>query len=268
MSDKDGETIFVKFWKNSGLVGTISGPRISEGEIIELTDLKVDEWEGKLNLTATALTEVNFPEEDESEYPEASSSGGYQSKSLAMIHEGDFVESVGKIVKIYPNKFYYDSCPNPNCKKGIKIREVDERTEYFCEKGCSEALTQPPVPVARINGLFNDGYVTLRFTAMGKNAEKIIGLDSDKIKEEFDALYNGSEKEDDWEKVRDAGEVFVEAFESRMKEGFHKIKAVINMDKKYRGNIEMMINDIQEVDYKEESEKIKTRIMELIEEPA
>lgn len=269
MSDREGETIFVKFWDDSGLVGTVSGPRVNEGDIITITDLKGDVWNDKLSLNTTSLSEIQFPEDiDEEEYPDASfGGGGYQQKSLVMVKKGDFIEVVGKITRIYPSKFYYDSCPNPNCKKGVKIRQTEGRTEYYCEKGCSEALLEPPVPMAKLNGLFNDGYTTLRFTAMGDNAEKIIGLSSEKIKEEFDALYNTSEKSEEWEKVKDAGSTFVEAFESRMIEGFFRIKAVVNFDEEYRGNLELMINQIEEVDYKEEAEKIKAKILELIEEP-
>ena len=270
VSDKDGSSIYIKIWDDSGLVGIISGPRVSEGDIITLTDLKGNVYKEKLGLNTTSLSEIIFPEDEAVEdYPEVSfGKGEYQNKTLVMVHEGDNIEFVGKIVKIFPKKFYYDSCPAPNCKKGVKIRQTEGRTEYYCVKGCSEALIQPPVPVAIVNGLINDGYISLRFTAMGKFAEKIMGLTSEKIQEQFDALYNSSEKTDEWEKVKDAGETFVDAFESKMIDGFIRVKASVNLDVEYRGNIELMLDDIDDVDYKEEAEKVKARIMELIEDPA
>lgn len=265
MSDKEGSSIFVKIW-DADILSIITGPRVSEGDIITLTDLKVDEYKGQLGLNTTSLTELEWEDdEDPEEYPEVQRGGSYEEKTLLMAKENDRVEFIGKIVKIYSGKVYYDSCPNENCRKGITVRVNNGRTEYFCER-CNEVVSEPPVPIARLTGLVWDGTAVLRFTAMGDGAEKIVGHDAERMKREFDSLYEASEEDEEWGKIRDAGKIFVENFEDRMTGGFFKMKASVGVDKRYRGNVELLINEIEDVDYRVESQNRKEQIVELVEQ--
>lgn len=264
MSDKEGGSIFVKIW-DQDILAIVTGPRVSEGDIITLTDLKVDEYKGQLGLNTTSLTELDWEDdEDPDSYPNVQRGGSYEKKSLLMAEENDRIEFIGIIVKVYPNKVYYDSCPNENCRKGITVRINDGQTEYFCER-CNEVVDEPPVPIARITGLVSDGTGVLRFTAMGDCAEKIIGHDAERMKREFDSLYEASEEDEEWGKIRDAGKIFVENFEDRMMGDFFKMKASVSIDKQYRGNVELMINEMEDVDYQVEAQNLKTQIVELVE---
>ena len=51
-----------------------------------------------------------------------------------------------------------------------------------------------------------------------------------------------------------------------MMKGFIKARVAVNVDKAYRGNVELMINSIEELDYKTESDVIKSQIVELTQE--
>jgi hypothetical protein len=268
MSDRNGDSIFVKVW-NSDLAHAIDGPRVNQDDIITLTDLRVDSWKGNLGLNTTDMTELEFEDgADEEEFPEPTGAGGSTvEKHLVVAEAGDRLSFVGRMVRIYPGKPYYDSCPSPDCKKGVKVRVVQGRTEQYCPKGCQEALTQEPVPMPRVSGLISDGTAVLRFTALGEPAGKIIGLEPEQIKEEFDALYEGSSETDDWKKIKDASKIFTEAFEDRMLEGFAKIAVSVNLDEEYRGNIELMVNSLEEVDYDLEAQAAREKILELAAEP-
>jgi hypothetical protein len=268
MYDLDGKLIFVKIW-NPDLAHAIDGPRVSEGDVITLTDLRVDSWKGRLGLNASDLTELKFPDGAEpDEYPEPTvSAAGGEDKHLVVAEPGDRISFVGRAVRIYPGKPYYDSCPNPDCRKGVKTRTVQGRDEQYCPNGCEEALTQAPVPIAKVNGLMSDGTAVLRFTALGGTAEKIIGLEADKIKEEFDSLFEGSTEDDEWKRIKDAAKVFTEAFEDQMLAGFAKISASVNLDENYRGNLEMMVNSLEPVDYEAEGDSLRGKILEVAAEP-
>jgi hypothetical protein len=269
ISDKDGNSIFLKVWRED-LVNMIDGPRVNEGDIITATDLRVDSWQGRLGVNTTDITEIIFADdENPDEYPEISfgSPSGVvpEDKHLVVTRDGDRIKFVGKIVRIYGQKPYYDSCPNPTCLKGIKTRE-DGST--YCVNGCEQALTQPPVPVARVSGLIADGTAVLRFSAMGSAAEKIVGLSPQTIKDEFDALYNSSEETEDWKRTGDAAKVFTEVFQDRMLQGFVKVIATAKLEKDYRGTLELMIYEIEPTDYDKQAEIEKARIMEMVQEPA
>lgn len=266
LSDRAGNGIWLKLW-HQDLVDMVLGPRVREGQIIKATDLRVDSWQGNIGVNTTDISTIDFvDDEDPEEYPEVSgraSSGKADKKYLVDAEEGDTIQFVGKIVRIYNSKPYYDSCPSPNCRKGIKYKE--DGTTY-CPNGCEEALSQPPIPVAKCSGQMADGTAVIRFTAMGDAAEKIIGLDAEKIKEEFDALRESSTETEDWKKTSDAAKVFTDVFADRMIQGFVNVVANVRIEKDYRGSLEMMIYEIETTNYNKEAEMAKARIKQAVQE--
>lgn len=269
VSDKAGNAIFLKVWKQN-LVDMVSGSRLREGDIANFTYLRVNSWQGKLGVNTTNFSEFILQEDENQEaFPQITfgtpSGAVAKEKFIFQLKNKDRAKLTGKIIRIYDSKPYYDSCPNPDCLKGIKKR--DDGT-LFCPKGCVQINELPSIPVARCSGLIADGTGTLRFTAMGEAAEKVIGIDAVRIKEEFDALYASSSESEDQKKTKDASKTFIEVFSDEMMQGFVSVVGNVKIDNNFRGTLEMMIYTIEPTDYDKEAKVAEAAILEIVQEPA
>lgn len=169
LSDGTG-FVRVVFWNDS--ISLFEN--INQGDIIKVINAYVKENKfGKLELHISFRTKVRINPEDVN--PESiPSSSGIRKKSeridLVELKRDSFIRAFGIIVQIFKRNCFFTVCPE--CGKSVKANEGI----YMCK----EHGRVKPNKKMFVSYVLDDGTDNVRCTSFGRDAEIILGLETDK----------------------------------------------------------------------------------------
>lgn len=224
LGDESG-TIRVTLWDEQ----TQIAEKISEGNGIEIAGAyTVEDNQGNAELRLGDDVQVKMLDEDE--VPEVDDSNSMQTQEVAINEvnsEGNSYRVRGMLMKIYTSNPFYRVHP----ETGDTVRENDDG-EYVTDEG--EEVEGPEGRLA-VSGVIDDGTETIRTVFFGDQARKILEVDEEVEKEmDVDAVEEAAEKA--------AGKELVIEGRTRFNDYFDRI--------------EILANDIEEIETKDEIERM------------
>jgi ssDNA-binding replication factor A large subunit len=148
---------------------------------------------------------------------------------IGVLKEGDFAEVRGCMVQLFQRNPFYEVCPECSSRP-VKTEEKWE---------CKEHGTITPEFQMVVSGVIDDGTGNIRVVFFRELAERVFG-------ESTKGLRQIAEKETDFTKIFDY-------FKHMGKEFLVRGRVRLNQ---FTENLELVVNEIGDVDAKEESEKL------------
>ena len=87
--------------------------------------------------------------------------------------DGETIEVVGKVIRLFQSTPYYWGCPE--CRK--KVTQIEDGEDWICR----EHDTVDPVVRLRLSGLVDDGTATIKATFFGRSGEILTNLKSSDV---------------------------------------------------------------------------------------
>jgi replication factor A1 len=228
LGDETG-TARLSLWDDE--IKLVEENKIKEGDIVELKGgyVKIDNrGNPELRIGRGSL---NVSEED-FDIPDVNELRGYSipaRKKIKDFKENEFEETKACIVQIFERNPFFEVCPQ--CESRLKIS--DEKWK------CEQHGEVKPAYQMVVSGFIDDGTGTIRAVFFRELAEKIFGKSTDELRQlvekesNLGAIYNN---------IPALGKDFI-------------IKGRVKRNE-FTENLEIIVNDMQEIDPKKETEKI------------
>ncbi|MFB6217335.1 MAG: DUF2240 family protein [Candidatus Aenigmatarchaeota archaeon] len=226
LADETGD-VRVSLW-NEEVDELIEEGKIEEGDVIKIQNGYVKE-DNRENAELRLGRSGQVLESDEEISVQVDGSSGQDSgrSDISDLGPGDRGEVRANLVKIFTNNPFFRTCP-----------ECDKRVEDECEEHGEFKVNMA------LAGVLDDGTENIRCVFFREQAEKVLGMDTDEA----------------WEKSEEGEEMetFVENLEGRVGNEFVVGGRVEIND--FFGRQEFIANSVDEVNPKEEAEKIVSEL--------